>query len=129
MATLGLQVRLIRIPCGPSKFVWENIGALHHPARAWFLCFAPPSGPWYLHPRHEAHSSALRRHEEGLKVQQLEEVVCLEERLLGNAESPVAPTPSLWLQFLPSLRALSRDGSPGQGSAQRYPHPHVSGGE
>lgn len=99
MATLGQQVRLIRIPCGPPKFRWENLGALHHPAQAWFLCFAPPSGPWYLHPRHEAHSSALRRHEEGLKVQQLEEVVCLEEGLLGNAEGHVAPTPPSGFNF------------------------------
>lgn len=48
-------------------------------------------GPWYLHPRHEAHGSALGRHEEGLEVQQLEEVVCLEEGLLGNPEGQVAP--------------------------------------
>lgn len=45
---------------------------------AWLLYCAPPWGPWYLDPRHGAHSSALRRHKEGMKVQQLKEVVCLE---------------------------------------------------
>lgn len=54
------------------------------PARAWLLRLAPPLGPSYLHPRHGAYSSAPRCHREGLKVQQLEEVVCLEEGLLGD---------------------------------------------
>lgn len=128
---MGQEVGLIRMPWGPSKFGWEDIGALHlpQPAQACLLYFALPLGPWYLHPRHRAHSSALRRHEEGLKVQQLEEVVCLEEGLLGNTEGQVAPNPSLWLPFLLKLRALSRDGGPAQGCAQRYPHPHVSAWE
>jgi hypothetical protein len=40
-----------------------------------------PQRPWYLHPGHKAHSSAPRRHEEQLKVQQLKQVVCLQEDL------------------------------------------------
>lgn len=61
--------------------LWVTGAPPHRPsaAQAWLLPFVSSLRPRYLHPRNEAHSSALRRHEEGLKIQQLEEVVCLEE--------------------------------------------------
>lgn len=94
VATLGQEAGLVKSHEAPLH-VW--MGGYRgppppQPARTWLLCFAPPWGPWYLHPRHVAHGSALGRHEEGLKVQQLEEVMCLEAGLLGDTEGQVAPT-------------------------------------
>lgn len=90
MATLDQEAGLVKSHEAPPRLDGKISGPSASPACP---SMAPPSwGPWYLHPRHGAHGSALGRHEEGLKVQQLEEVVCLEEGSLGNPEGQMAPT-------------------------------------